>query len=376
LTPSDPEDPDPAADASDRQAAPLVPDPPPGSRAPAAGEPAAAPLVPAAPAGEAASPGAPGRPGSGTFTIEGRQAPALFVIGWLASLIGLGTIVVALLSGGGGAAPFLLLGGLVLLSVGLVAGTGSQGIERRARAIGVYHGPSPVLVFVASIPTSLLAVILLGIPLTVLDVAVDGPLGRLASVAVQAVIYVGLIRLLVVDTGALSWAAMHIRRPDMAAIGEFASGAVWAVPVIVMTIPIAAILSLIFPVTPVSPLPPTGEASGFILNLLAGAVVAPIGEEIMFRGFATTAWAADLGPRRALMRGALFFAIVHVLTITGGSASEAAALAIIGFVSRIPVALALGWLFLRRGSIWVSIGLHATFNAILLVLGEAALRGM
>ena len=66
----------------------------------------------------------------------------------------------------------------------------------------------------------------------------------------------------------------------------------------------------------------------------------------------------------------------RVLTITGGSASEAAALAVIGFVSRIPVALVLGWLFLRRGSIWVSIGLHATFNAILLVLGEAALRGM
>ena len=41
----------------------------------------------------------------------------------------------------------------------------------------------------------------------------------------------------------------------------------------------------------------------------------------------------------------------------------------------LPVAIALGWLFLRRGSIWVPIGLHATFNAILLVLGEAALRG-
>ena len=32
------------------------------------------------------------------------------------------------------------------------------------------------------------------------------------SVLAQAVIYVGLIRLLVVDTGALSWAAMGVRR--------------------------------------------------------------------------------------------------------------------------------------------------------------------
>ncbi len=367
MTPSDPGAPDPAADESDRLAAPLVPAPltPSG-----VADPHPTPPDPSSPV---PSSGAT-RPGAGTFTIEGRRAPALFVVGWLASLVGLGTIVIALLSGGGGAAPILLVVGLVLLSVGLIAGTGSQGIERRARGVGAYLGPSPVLVFVTSIPTSLLAVLVLGIPLSILGMAVDGPPARLASVAVQALIYVGLIRLLVVDTGALSWAAMHIRRPDVAAIGELAGGALWAVPAIVATIPIAAILLAIFPVTPISPLPPAGEATGFAFNLLAGAVVAPIGEEIMFRGFATTAWAADLGPRRALIRGALFFAVVHVITISGGSAGEAAALAIIGFASRIPVALMLGWLFLRRESIWASIGLHAAFNGILLIIGEAALR--
>ena len=235
-------------------------------------------------------------------------------------------------------------------------------------------GPSPLLVFASTVPTSLLLVILAGIPLTIIGVAVDGPAGRLASVMVQALVYVGLIRLLVVDAGALSWAAMGIHRPDARTMRELLSGAIWAIPVILMTIPIAAILGTIFPVTPVSPLPPAGETSGFILNLLAGAVVAPIGEEILFRGLATTAWAADLGPRRALVRGAIFFAVVHVLTISGGSAGEALALAVIGFASRIPVALVLGWLFLGRRSIWVPIGLHAAFNGILLILGEVALR--
>ena len=38
-------------------------------------------------------------------------------------------------------------------------------------------------------------------------------------------------------------------------------------------------------------------------------------------------------------------------------------MAVVGFATRIPVALALGWLFLRRGSIWASFGLHAAFNA-------------
>ena len=40
----------------------------------------------------------------------------------------------------------------------------------------------------------------------------------------------------------------------------------------------------------------------------------------------------------------------------------------------LPIALALGWLFVRRGSIYASIGLHATFNGFLLVLAEAATR--
>ena len=296
------------------------------------------------------------------------------MVGWLATLIGFGAIFVALMAGGSTGAALLLAVGLAVLSIGLVAGAGAQGIERRSRADQPYKGPSPILVFVASVPVSLLAVLVISIPLTIVGVAVDGPVGRLASVALQAVIYVGLIRLLVVDTGALSWAQMGVRRFDRRAIGDLASGALWAGPVILVTIPVAAILIRIFPVTPVSPLPPTGEALGFAIHLVAGAIIAPVGEELLFRAFATTAWARSLGDRRALVRGALFFALVHVLTIGGASAGEALSLAIVGFASRIPVALALGWLFLKRRSVWAPIGLHATFNAILLTVGEIAAR--
>jgi membrane protease YdiL (CAAX protease family) len=315
-----------------------------------------------------------GPPGATTFTIEGRAAPALFVVGWLASLLGLGTIAIALLSGGADLAPVLLLAGLALLSVGLVAGAGSQGIERRARGALAYRGPSPILVVVASIPISLLAVVAIGVPLALIGLEVDGPIGQLASVIAQALIYAGLIRLLVVDTGALSWAEMGVRRMDGRAVGELVSGVMLALPVIVLTIPVAAILSVVFPVTPVSPLPPTGEAAGFAIQLAAGVIVAPIGEELLFRGFATTAWARSFGARRAVIQGGVFFALVHVLTITGNTAGEAAALAVVAFASRLPVALALGWLFLRRGTIWAPIGLHAAFNGLLLILGEVAYR--
>ena len=48
-----------------------------------------------------------------------------------------------------------------------------------------------------------------------------------------------------------------------------------------------------FGVTPDSPLPPASDPAGLVLNLIAGAVLAPIGEELFFRGFATTAWVRD-----------------------------------------------------------------------------------
>ena len=318
------------------------------------------------------TPPPPARPGAGTFTIEGRSAPGLFVVGWLGTLVGLVAVAVALLAGGSPAAAILLLVGLVVLSIGLVALAGAQGIERRVRGGRPYAGPSPVLVFAASVPVSLVAVFLVGIPLTVTGVPVDGPIGRLASVAVQALVYIGLIKLLVVDTGALSWAQMGIKRFDGRALAELATGALWAAPVILATVVVAGVLIQLIPVTPVSPLPPTGQAVGLAIHLAAGVVIAPIGEEVLFRGFATTAWSRSLGPRRGLVLAALFFALVHVLTIGGSTAGEALGQAVVGFGSRIPVALALGWLFLRRGTIWAPLGLHAAFNAVLLVISEIA----
>jgi len=334
----------------------------------------AGPVEPGAPIEPAPPVGPTARPGASTFTIEGRAAPALFVVGWLATLMGLGAVFIGVLSGGGLSSTIILGVGLVLLTFGLVAASGSQGLERRARGVLPYQGPSPFLVFATAIPLSIIAILLAVVPMSLLGVPLDGPFSRLVSVLVQTIVYVALIRLLVIDTSALSWAEMGVRRLDRAAFSEMASGALWAIPVIAVTIPIAAILQALFTVTPDSPLPPAGETSGFIFNLIAGAIVAPIGEELLFRGLATTAWVRGIGARRGIVRGALFFAVVHVLTISGGTAEEAAQLAFIGFATRVPVALALGYLFVKRGSIWVSFGLHASFNAILLVLAEVALR--
>jgi membrane protease YdiL (CAAX protease family) len=281
---------------------------------------------------------------------------------------------IGFLSGRSAAAVILILLGLVVLSIGLVAGAGSQAIERRVRRVLPYVGPSPFLVFAASITISILAVAIAAVPLSLAGAPLDGPLAALVSISVQVVVYAALIRLLVVDTGALSWADMGVRRLGPGTLGQIGSGAMWALPVIALTIPVVAVLQSFFPVTPVAPLPPTGTAIGLAISLLAGVIVAPFGEELFFRGFATTAWARAFGVRRGLVQAALVFAFAHVLTISGSGASEAVQQAIVAFGARVPVALVLGWLFLRRGSIWASFGLHATFNGILLLIGEAASR--
>jgi membrane protease YdiL (CAAX protease family) len=300
----------------------------------------------------------------------------LFVIGWLGSLVGLGLIIVAFLSGGGVAATSLILVGLVLLSIGLVLGAGSQGIERRTRADLPYRGPSPLLVFAAAIPISILGLVVIAIPVGALGVPLDGPLVALLSVTVQAAVYVILVRLLVVDVGALDWREMGVTRLNSRAFSEMAGGALWAFPVIAVTILVSGVLFVLFPVTPASPLPPTGEPVGFALSLLAGVIVAPFGEEILFRAFATTAWVRGLGRRRGLVQAALIFAFAHVITTSGSSAGDAFGLAVVNFASRIPIALALGWIFLRRGTVWASFGLHAGFNGILLVAAEVASRSV
>jgi membrane protease YdiL (CAAX protease family) len=99
------------------------------------------------------------------------------------------------------------------------------------------------------------------------------------------------------------------------------------------------------------------------MNLVSGVIIAPLGEELFYRGFATTAWVRGMGARGGIIRGALLFSVAHVLTLSGSPSD-----AVIAFLTRLPVALALGIIFVRRGSLASSFGLHAMFNAIPLIL--------
>jgi membrane protease YdiL (CAAX protease family) len=88
---------------------------------------------------------------------------------------------------------------------------------------------------------------------------------------------------------------------------------------------------------------------------IALVVVAPVAEEIFFRGIVLNAWLREFGVRRAIIGSALLFALIH------------------GSIFVIPAIFALGiglaLLYIRTGSLPASMAMHATFNGITLVLG-------
>src|SRR5687768_5651005 len=192
------------------------------------------------------------------FTIEGRAAPGLFVVGWLATILGLGLVIVAVLAGGGLGGSVLFIAGLAALSLGLICGAGSQAIERRARGRTDYSGPSPILTFLVTLPLTILAVVAIGTPLVGLGMEPDGPLAAVVSVALTAAVYVAVIRLLVVGPGALSWSEMGLRRPSGGIIRDVAWGAVLAVPVLFATGLVARLLLEFLPAPP-DVLPPAPD---------------------------------------------------------------------------------------------------------------------
>jgi membrane protease YdiL (CAAX protease family) len=317
------------------------------------------------------------RPGLRTFSLDGRRAPGLYLVGWLASLLGTATVFVVLLAQPSDLAGAVLLGaGTLFLASGLAAAAGSQAIERQAAARLAYRGPSPFIVFAAYVSLTLFLELLIFVPLQALGVRPGTALEALFALLIINGSAVGLVALLVVGSGSLSWREMGLPSrgtggPPLAVIGrDLLEGMVIAVPVLFVTVGLGSLLVSLLGTSPPGPLPAARTQAEAAINLISGIIVAPLGEELFYRGFATTAWVRSLGARAGILRAALLFCVAHVLTLSGTPSD-----ALIAFIARLPVALALGWIFVRRGSLASSFGLHAMFNAIPLILVGLSVGG-
>jgi membrane protease YdiL (CAAX protease family) len=292
-------------------------------------------------------------------------------VAWVLSVAGLVLVLlIGPLASAEGARLVLVGFGALVTALGLAAACGSQVLERRERPAEAYRGPAPLLVFGTYFFVLAAAGLLLA-QAGVLDA--EDPLGFLAIGVVQTLGYVGVVWLMAVRTGALSW--RHMGWPAWPGSGSVLASVGVAVALMVPTtfglLILGSLIGALLGVEAPDVLPRVTDSAGAFAVAAAAALVIPIGEEVFFRGFSLTAWLRDLGPRAALVRSALFFALVHIANITSTTFREGASQAILTTAVILPVGFVLGWLFLRRG-LAAAIAGHVTYNGLLLALALLA----
>jgi membrane protease YdiL (CAAX protease family) len=90
------------------------------------------------------------------------------------------------------------------------------------------------------------------------------------------------------------------------------------------------------------------------LVVLSVVILAPIAEEIFFRGVVFNAWLREGGRRWAFFGSAALFALIHI--------------SVVALVPIFLLGLALAWVYQRTGNLLAPIAMHATVNGISVAL--------
>jgi hypothetical protein len=101
------------------------------------------------------------------------------------------------------------------------------------------------------------------------------------------------------------------------------------------------------------------QAGGsIVITVLLVGIAGPIAEEIFFRGFVFTGLFKRFGTRRALFFSSLLFGLFH---IDPGA-----------IVPTFVLGLALGWVYLKTGSIWPAMFAHGLHNTVAVLIARYA----
>jgi membrane protease YdiL (CAAX protease family) len=309
----------------------------------------------------------------GLLQLAGREAPALYVIGLLATVVG----VSALVAGFAGAGVGLVILALVLVGVGGVALSGASALQRRVDTPAAgWRGPGPLAIFWTTIPWALLAQLLIAALLTAVGAAtaLSTPLGALALAAASNAATILIVGLVVVGSGAVRWRDLIFATPAASPktlplpdrrgglAGDLFWGVALALPIMAASGLFATLVMNGTGVSAPAVLPLAVSRIGLIANIITAGLIAPIGEELLYRGVIAQAWARQSSARRAILFSSIVFAFAHTLTVGGTSVADAASIAAVAFAVRLPLGIALGWLWIRRRSLLATIALHASYN--------------
>lgn len=254
----------------------------------------------------------------------------------------------------------LLVGSLLLMIFGFACAAGYQVVARRSRPTSAFHGPSPLILFVLQVVgVNLVSLVLQPVGLSPSDSA----FGFLITSVILLAGYVVVIWLFAIRTGALRWRELGFPREMSAGrvLGDIGIGALTMILVAVGAALFGGLLARLLGTQPPSVLPPAGDGADLVLVALGAALLVPIGEELFFRGYSLTAWLRDRGPRSALIRSTIFFAVVHIVTLTSATFEEGVRQAVLVLAVIGPIGFGLGVLFLRRGLVAAMAG-HAGYN--------------
>lgn len=95
---------------------------------------------------------------------------------------------------------------------------------------------------------------------------------------------------------------------------------------------------------------------------LSASLIAPVTEELLFRGFLFAGLRGRLGLVPAVVVSSLAFALFHFNPYA--------------FPALVALGAVLAWLFQRSGSLWPGVALHATINTVTLLVWYAQTSGL
>jgi membrane protease YdiL (CAAX protease family) len=255
----------------------------------------------------------------------------------------------------------LLLMAITVSGLGVIVGLGMHVarsiVVREPLAVGRYRGPSVLaLLALAVVAANAASVSVAGDVLAVTEGRAPSMVGALVLLTITQAALLAVGGLFVAAPRALQGLRLLPERGLWRSIGL---GALLAIPAWIAAQLVAVITARLL--EPIGLRPEEGVAEAAIglvdpiVLVVALVVVAPIAEELFFRGIVFNAWLREFGLRRAIIGSALLFALIH------------------GSIFVIPAILALGiglaLLYHRTGSLPASMAMHATFNGITLALG-------
>jgi membrane protease YdiL (CAAX protease family) len=332
------------------------------------------------PEGDPAAPDAPAQlPEPSLSRYRGLQVISILLV-----LGGIAAFVVAVVIRAGRSDPelpadvslavaALAVGGGLAVVIGLLMNAVRAVVVREALPPQRYRGPAIfVLLALASLFTVIETVTVAGSTVALVS---GEPISVPATLVIFTATQTGLLAVAILFVAVPNALAGVRLVPPRGALRSFAIGLGLAIPAWLAATILGALLQVILerlghPLVPgildeaVARLDPTAL-------VLAVVLIAPIAEEIFFRGVVLNAWLREYGEGFAIVGSAALFGVIHADT----SSVEALITSVARVLPIFGLGLALAFIYRRTGSLLSSIGLHMGFNALSLAIALAQRLG-